>query len=145
MPDNADAAVAVGARGGSRAHDRVAHGVELVIPGHDLDNAGARVPEHGEVPDQGQKPGLLEHALDERFEFRHTLWRDGGAVHGAPGHEPFGIGGQRADARIEPVRGHERGVCAEQGRYLVFVGLELVEGPFEGGAFVAGVLQLNHS
>ena len=46
---------------------------------------------------------------------------------------------------MEPVRGHERSVRAEQGRYLVLVGLELVEGPFESGVLIAGVLQLNHS
>ena len=102
----------------------------------------ARVLEHDEVADQGQKPGLLEHALDDGSELRHTLGCDGGPVHGAPGHEPFEIGRQRAEACMEPVRGRERGVRAEQGRYFVLVGLELVEGPFEGGVLVAGVLSV---
>ena len=46
---------------------------------------------------------------------------------------------------MESVRGHEHGVRAEQGRYLALVGLELIEGPFEGGILVAGVLQFDHS
>ena len=46
------------------------HGMELVIPGHDLDESGPSVPEHGEVPNQGQEPGLLEHALDDGPELR---------------------------------------------------------------------------
>ena len=45
---------------------------------------------------------------------------------------------------MESVRGHERGVRAEEGRTLVLVGLELVEGPVEGGVVVAGVLQLDY-
>ena len=63
--------------------------------------------------------------------------------YGAPGLEPFEMGGERTKARMESVRGHERGVRAEQGRYLVLVGLEVVEGSFEGGVLVAGVLQLH--
>ena len=145
VPDDADAAVALGARGGDRALDRMAYGVELVIPGHDLDEAGAGVFEHGEIPHQGQEPGLLEYTLDDRSELRRALRRDSGAVHGAPGHEAFEAGRQRAEARMEAVRGHERGVRAEQGRYLVLVGLELVERPVEGGVLVAGVLQFNDS
>ena len=101
-------------------------------------------PEHGEVPDQGQEPALLERALDDGLEFRRTLRGDGGTVHGAPGHEALDTGRQRAQARLNPVRGHERGVGAEQGRNLVLVGLKLVERAFQGGVFVAGVLQLDH-
>ena len=67
VPDDANSAVAVWARGGNCALDSMAHGVKLVIPGHDLDDARAGVLEHGEVADQGQKPGLLEHALNRRF------------------------------------------------------------------------------
>ena len=33
---------------------------------------------------------------------------------------------------------------AEQGRYLVLVGLELIEGPFEGGILIARVLEFDH-
>ena len=51
MPDHADAAVALEAGGGDRVLDGVAHGVELVISGNDLDEAGARVAKHGEAPD----------------------------------------------------------------------------------------------
>ena len=46
-----DATVALRARGVDRALDCVAHGVKLVISGHNFDEAGARVAEHGEVPD----------------------------------------------------------------------------------------------
>ena len=124
--------------------DRTSNGVELVITGHDLDDARARISKHGEVPDQGQESVLLEHAFDDGPEFRRTLRGDGSAVHGAPGHEALDIGRQRTQARLNPVRGHERGVGAEQGRYPVLVGLKLVERPFEGGVFVARVLQLDH-
>ena len=58
------------------------------------------------------------------------------------GMNRFEIGRQRAEPRAEAIRGHEHGVRAEQGRYLVLVGLELVEGSFEGGVLVTGVLQL---
>ena len=64
---------------------------------------------------------------------------DGGTVHSAPGHEPFEIGSQRPDARLKPIRGHEGGVGAEQGRNLILARLDLVERPFEGGAFVAWI------
>ena len=144
MPDHADAPVALGARSGDRTLDRVAHGMELVIPGHDLDQTRARVLEHGEVADQGQEPGLLEHPLDDRSELGHPLRSDGGAVHGTPGHEPFEIGGQGAQAGVEAVRGGEGGVGAEEGGDLVLVRLELVEGPFEGRVLVAGVLEFYH-
>ena len=40
-----------------RAFDGVAHGVELVIAGDDLDQAGARVAEHGEIADQSRGSG----------------------------------------------------------------------------------------
>ena len=72
VPDDANAAIAAGAGRLDRARDRMAHGVKLVIPGHDLDEAGARVAEDGETPDQGQKPRLLEHPLDEGAERRRT-------------------------------------------------------------------------
>ena len=74
VPDDADAAVALGAGGGDRALDRVAHGVELVIPGQDLDDARARVLEHDEVVDQGQNSGLFENALNDRFRARGHPW-----------------------------------------------------------------------
>ena len=110
VPDDADAAVAVRARGGNSTLDRVTHGVELVIPGHDLDDARTRVLEHGEVADQGQEPGLLEHPLDDRSQLGRSLRGDGGAVHGAPRHEPFEIGGQGTEAGVEAIRGREGGV-----------------------------------
>ena len=144
VPDDADASVALGARGGGRALDRMAYGVELVIPSHDLDEAGAGVFEHGEITYQGQESSLLEHALDDGPEFRCALRCDSGPVHGAPWHEAFEVGRQRAEAGVEPVGDHERGIRAEEGRYLVLVGLELVERPVEGGVPVAGVLQLDH-
>ncbi len=144
VPDHADTAIACRARRGDRALDRMAYGVKLVIAGHDLDQSRARVPEHGEVPDQGQEPVLLEHAFDDGFDLGGALRCDGGAVHGAPGHEPLKIGGQRSEPRLKAVRSHESGIGAEQGRYLLLVGPELVERPFEGGVFVAGVLHLDH-
>ncbi len=44
---------------------------------------------------------------------------------------------------MDPVRGHEHGIGAEQGGDLVLVGLELVECPFQGRVLVAGILQLH--
>ena len=81
--------------------DSVVHGVELMVASYDLAQASTGVREHREVTNQGQKPGSLEHAVDERFEFRHALGRDCGAVDRAPRHEPFDVGCQRADACAE--------------------------------------------
>ena len=100
VPDDADAAVALGARGSDRARDRVAHGVELMIPSHNLDEARARVREHGKVADQGQETRLLEHPLNDGAELRRALRRDGGPVYGAPRHEALEVGGQGAEARV---------------------------------------------
>ena len=80
---------------------------------------------------------------DQSIKFRRALGRNDGAVHGAPGHEAFETGGERAEARLNPVRGREHGVGAEERGDIVLVGLELVERSFEGGVLATGVLQLH--
>ena len=47
-------------------------------------------------------------------------------------------------ARMEAIRCHEHGVRAEQGRYLILVGLELVEGMPDRSRPRRRVLQLDH-
>ena len=63
---------------------------------------------------------------------------------GAPGLEPFFAGADRADARLDAVGDHKRGVAGEQSRDLRLVGLELIERGPDGGVLVGGVLQLDH-
>ena len=144
VPDHADAPVALRPRGVDRAVDRMAHGVELVIAGDLLDQLGAIVLEDYEPPDVVQESPLLEHALDQGSQLGPALGRDRGPVHRAPGQEPLGIGGQRAEPRLQPVRGGEHGVGPEQRGDLLLVGLELVEGAAERRVLVARALELDH-
>ncbi len=118
--------------------------MELVIAGDDLDQPGAGGGKDGEVADQGQKTPLGEEALQQGAQLRRAIGRDRPAIHRPPGHEALAVGGQGADPRLEAVGDHQHGVGAKERRDLVLVGLELVEGPVQGGVLVPRVLQLHH-
>ena len=114
MPDHTDLAVALWLAGRQRPLHGVADGMELVVAGEDLDDSLPSVAEHGEIAHEGEEPPLLEHTLDEGFQFRRSLRRNIVAFYSAPGHEALEIGRQRPDARPKTVRDNERRVGAEQ-------------------------------
>ena len=99
VPDDADAAVTLRACGDRGALDRMAHGMELVIPSDDLATPEPVSANTVKSRSSGEKPGLLEHPLDDGSEFGRSLRCNLSPVNGAPRHEPFDIGSQRADTR----------------------------------------------
>ena len=112
-----------------RLGDGGPHRVELVVPGHLLDQgAAAVVLEHDEVADQRQQPAPVEDAFEQHLELREARVGQRLARDRAPGLEPLLPGRQRADARFEAVRYDERGVEREQRRDFHLVGLKLLEG-----------------
>ena len=120
------------------------HGVELMVPGHLLDQgAAAVVLEHDEVADQGQQPAPVEDAFDQHLELRQARVGQRLARNRAPRLEPFLPGIQRADACFQSIRYDKCGIEREQRRDLRLVGLKLLEGRPDGRVLVGGVLQLD--
>ena len=171
MPDDADAPVAglareailrpahqvdpaqfaqagTGRRGRARAQrlfDRGVHRVILVVAGHLLDqHAVPRVLENDEVADEIEEARPTEDALDEHLDLREMVVVEPSAVNRAPGHEAFAVGGEGADACMQPVGDDQGLVEGEEGGDLRLVRLELVERGPNGGLFVGRVLQLQH-
>lgn len=153
VPDNADALVAGGAGAdgsgevagigrfvypigsgqfAARAQgllDGDVDGVELVVAGHDL--AGLTAPvilEDDEVAEVLQEAGGLEEAVNERVELGGGSGDDALTGDGLPGHEALAVGGKRADAGFETIGDDEGFVEGEEGRDLLLVSLQLVEG-----------------
>ena len=120
------------------------NGVELVIARHLLDQRTAAVVlEHDEVAQQCQEAAGFTDALDHHLQLRHVRVGQGLARDRAPRLEPFPPGGQGADAGVEPVRHHERGVEGEQRGDFGLVGLQLLPGGPDGRLFVGRILQLD--
>ena len=127
-----------------RLLDRGVDRVILVVAGHLLDqHAIARVLEDDEIADEIQEAPPVEDPLDHNLKLAQMLVGQPRAVDGPPGHEPFAVGGEGADARVEAVGDDQRLVEGEQRRDLLLVGLELIEGRPDGGLFVGGVLQFH--
>ena len=102
-----------------RLLQRDVDGVELVVARHLLDElAAARVLEHDEVPDQIEEAALLEHAFQQHLQLGAGSAASVLALDGAPRHEPFPAGAERADARLRAVGDDQRGVGREQRRDL---------------------------
>ncbi len=136
----------LGLRAGGHQHalDHRAHRVELVIAGHLLDQP-ALVLEQDEVAQVVQQQFALEQAMHQRLQLAHGAQRvDRLAVDGAPGHEAFPVGRQRADTGLEAVADDQQRIAQEQVGNVVLVGLQLVEGGPQVGVLVAGVLELDH-
>jgi len=148
VPDDAGAAIAGGAVGTAGADcfgDGGIDGVELVVAGDDfveLVAIGVRF-EGDEVLEEIEEALLGEDAADEGFEFEGGGGGVGVAFDGAPDFEPFAVGGEGADAGFEAVGEDEEFVVMEEGADLVFVGLELVEGAPDGGAFIGGAFEFD--
>ncbi len=139
-------ALARAARGAGLEHavDHGAHGMELVVAGDLLDQPPI-VLEQDEVLQIVEQGLAVEGTLDQGFQFAHGPERVGGvAVDGAPGHEAFPVGGERAHAGGDAVGDDQQLVVDEQVGNVVFVGLELVEGAPDVGVLVAGVLEFQH-
>ena len=115
-----------------------------MIPGHFLDECTAPVVlEDDEVADEREEArrhaGTLQHDLQLRQErIGQRLARDR-----APRLEPLPPGGERADARLDPVGNDERRVHGEERRQLGLVGLELLPGAPDGRVLRRRVLELN--
>ena len=124
--------------------DRRLHRVELVVARHLLDQrAAAVVLEHDEVAQQRQEPAGFTDAVDHHLQLRQVRIGQGLARDGAPRLEPLPPGGQGADAGVQSVRHHERGVEREQRRDFRLVGLQLLPGGPDGGLFVGRILEFD--
>ena len=124
--------------------DRNPHGVELVIAGHLLDQRPAAVVlEYDEVADERGKPVRRTDALEHHLELGHVRVRQGLARDRPPRLEPLPPGGERPDARLDPVRDHEHRVHGEERRQLGLVGLQLLPRRPDGGVLVYRVLELD--
>ena len=92
-----------------RLGDGGLHRVELVVPGHLLDQgAAAVVLEHDEVANQRQQPAPVEDAFEQHLELRQLRVGQRLARDRAPGLEPLRTGRQRVDTRLQFVRHDER-------------------------------------
>jgi len=130
--------------GAQRLGDGHPHRVKLVIARRLLRQGPAPIVlEDDEVAEEIEQPALLENALEHDLQLRQMGIGELLARDRAPGLEPLPPGGERADARLEPVRDHEQRAEREQRRQLGLVGLELLEGGPDGGVLVRGVLQLD--
>ena len=119
-------------------------GVELVIPGHLLDqSAAAIVVEHDEVADHGEEAARLKDAFQHHLKFGQVRVGQRLPGDGAPGLEPLPTGSQRADTGLGSVGDHQRLVHGEQEGQLRLVGLELLPGRPDGGVLVRRVLQFD--
>ena len=110
--------------------------------------SGARIRvflEDDEVLQQIEEALRLEHATDERFQLQGRGRCVGLAIDAAPQLEPLLVGGERADAGLQPIAHHQGGVVLKEGGNLGFVGLQLGVGAPDGGAFSGGVLELDQA
>ena len=116
-----------------------------MVARHLLDQrAAAVVLEDEEVAHQRQQPAPAEDAFEQHLKLRQARVRQPFAGDRAPRLEPLPARRQRAEARLQPVRHHERGAQREQRRNLGLVGLKLPEGRVDRRILVGGVLQLDH-
>ena len=129
--------------GPQRLVDGGADSMELVVPGHLLEQRPAVVLEHDEVVQQRQQTVRREHALHHHLELRGGALRQPLAGDGAPGLEPLAPGGQRTDARRSVVGHHQQLVHGEEGGQLRLVGLKLLPRCPDGGVLIQGVLKLH--
>ena len=67
------------------------------------------------------------------------------AVDGAPRHEAFPIGGERARARLQAIGNDQQFVGGKQAGDFALVGLELIERAAQRGVFVGRVLEFDHA
>ena len=124
--------------------DRRVDRVVLMVAGHLLDeHAVAGVLEDDEGADEIEEAAPVEDPLDHDLELAEPVVGQRRAVDGAPGHEPFAVGGEGADAGMDAVGDDQRLVEGEQGGDLPFVGLKLVEGGPDGGVLGGRVLQFH--
>jgi len=144
MPDHAALARAARRRRLKHTFHHSAHGMELVVASHFLDQS-AVVFEQDEMAQVVEQQFALEQAMHQRLQFLHRPERVGAhAVDGAPGHEALRRCGERAHARLDAIGNDQHSIGNEQVGDVFLVGLELVEGSPDIGVLVAGVLQLQH-
>jgi hypothetical protein len=118
-----------------------------VIAGDDLVQV-ARVRvflEDDEVLQQIEKALPVEDAADQGFQLQLGGGGINLTINSAPQLEPLLVGGDRADAGLQPIAHHHYGVVLKQRGNLGFVGLQLGVGAPDGGAFIGGVLELDQA
>ena len=120
--------------------------MELVVAGEDLVDLPRVLVllEDHEMPEKFEESRPVEYAADQDFEFQ-----DGGRGGHFPGDrapdlEPFRIGREGPDPRLETIGDDQHLVVVEERRDLLLVGLELVPGSPDRGVLIHGVLQLDH-
>src|SRR5206468_10294421 len=104
VPDHPRLAVAAGRTRSERAGHGLAHGMELMVAGKNLDDIVAGVAKDEEIPDQTQKQLPPEYAFQDGFQLWRALRRKIVTRHSPPWHETFPVRCQRADARRNAVR-----------------------------------------
>ena len=119
--------------------------MELMIARDDLREARTGLAEHCKILQQIKQAAAIKNAFDQNTEFRLAFRGNNFAVRGAPGHEALLIGGQRAYARCDAVRGDKDCVRPEERRDLRLVGLKLVVRARKRGVLAARRFQLDHA
>lgn len=145
MPDYADFAVTLGRGCLDGPLDCMPNGVELVVACDDLRETRSSFAKHGEIMQQIEEAPLFENSFDQDVEFGLAFRGDHFAIGCAPGHEPFLIGGQRADPRGQPIGGDKYSVRPEKRWNLGLVGLKLVVCACQCRVFTTWRFEFNHA
>src|SRR6266481_480188 len=145
MPDHAGAAVAANGRGFDRAFHGFIDGMKLVVTSHFFVELTAIVLKDNEIADEIEKTILFEHAFDQRRQFQSILWGDIFAVHGAPRSKALPVGGEASGLGVNAIGDDHYLVVRKKAGDVFFVRLKLIESAFDGGVFVADVLEFNNA
>ena len=121
MPEHAQLAEVL--RTLSDCTHRTVHAQELVVAGHDLDGALARVIEQDEVLEQIQEIALVAQALEQGFHVHRAGF---GLFQPLPVVEMLVLAAQRAHLGLAAVGQQQEGVVVEQMRDGVLVVLEVL-------------------
>lgn len=134
----------VGRGGGEGGGDGGTDAVELVVAGDFFDEEIG----FGFVEDEGlqvvEEEVGGEEASDQGFELVFEARFVGLVADGPPRQEPFGGGGEGADAGVEAVTDGEGGVVGEEVADVFFVGLELAVGFPDVGIEVGEVFEFDN-
>ena len=88
--------------------------MKLVVARHLLGRRAAAVFEYDEVADERQETPALADARQQNAQLRRLARRGAFAVYRSPRLEPLPAGGERPNARLDPVRDDKRLVGGEQ-------------------------------
>src|SRR5439155_20599518 len=118
--------------------------VELVVTCHPFGkSASSLILEDNKVLDKIEKPAPVEDAFEHDPQLGHLGVGQCLAGDRTPRFEPLPAGRQRSDALLDAIGARQQLVEDEKGRYLRFVGLDLVERRPDGGILISSVLELD--